>query len=443
VRESEHILLSHLTETASLEVLAAEGFGTDEGCEVLSADVSREIVQWALEVYFSSGRITPITKLMIEETWGDDLERLSIIIDDEHELEPIEWAIDDLRATHASKLTHDFATRLSIAVAEEASAPDRVQVLIDHSNELFRLTRSLVSRRQQMDAGQGLEMALAAYYQRVEANAHLEGLAFGLPSVDNYTKGIHLGEVAVFAAPTGVGKSWVGLRATFEEWRRRRKTVMFTLENSLPMTFDRLACVGAGVRYEAWQEGSCNEQEILRVKKLLEEMLSTTWCPLIVQPDRGERTMTAMVRKTFTENAVSLIIDQLSFVEETTKGAKAKNRWAAFGDMMHELHDEIADGKEKLSALVLHQIKREGIESAAKSGKFAMSDLAESSEIERTADFVFSVYRSDFDIQNDLATWQTLKVRRVPPGREFDMVWDLSRGHIAVKGDVATDRVIS
>ena len=440
MRESERILLSHLTETASLEVLSAEGFATDQGCEVLSSDIIRAIVRWAIGLYFESGREVPITKLMIEETWGFELEQIDVGIDDQTELEPIEWAIDDLRAAYAGKIAHDFATRMAVAVGEEAHAPDRVQVLLDLSHELFTITRSLVSRRQEADAAQGLDMALTAYYQRVEANTHLEGLTFGLPSIDNYTKGIHLGETAVFAAPSGAGKSWVGLRATFEEWRRRRKSILFTLENSLPMTFDRLACVGAGVRYEAWQEGTCSEQEILRVKKLLEEMRDTEWCPLIAAPGRGERTMTAMARKAFTENVVSLVIDQLSFVEETTKGAKARNRWGAFGDMMHELHDEIAEGREKLSALVLHQINRKGIEEAAKTGRFLMEHLAEASEIERTADFVFAVYRSDFDKQQNLASWQQLKARRVGPHEDFPMVWDLSRGHIAVRGDEPSRR---
>lgn len=441
MRESERVLLSHLTETASLEVLSSEGFATDQGCEVLSSELSRAVVRWAIGIYFESGRQVPITKLMIDETWGMELEQLDVVIDDQTELESIEWVIDDLRAAFAGKVAHDFATKLAVAVGEEAHAPDRVQVLLDYSHELFSITRTLVSRRQESDATQGLEMALASYYQRVEANSHLEGLTFGLPSIDNHTKGIHLGETAVFAAPSGAGKSWVGLKATFEEWRRHRKSILFTLENSLPMTFDRLACVGAGVLYEAWQEGKCSEAEVLRVKQLIEEMRDTPWCPLIVQPGRGERTMTAMVRKAFTEDAVSLVVDQLSFVEETTKGGKGRNRWAAFGDMMHELHDEIAEGKEKLSALVLHQINREGIKEAAKNGRFYMEHLAEAAEIERTADFVFAVYRSDDHKVQGLAAWQQLKARRVGPHEDWPMVWDLSRGHIAVRGDEPSRRV--
>src|ERR1700743_952086 len=161
MRESERILLSHLTETASLEVLSAEGFATDQGCEVLSSEVVRAVVRWAIALYFESGRDVPITKLMIEETWGLELEQLDITIDDEHELEPIEWAIDDLRAAYAGKIAHDFATRMAVAVGEEAHAPDRVKVLLALSHELFAITRNLVSRRQEADAAQGLDMGVA------------------------------------------------------------------------------------------------------------------------------------------------------------------------------------------------------------------------------------------------------------------------------------------
>jgi hypothetical protein len=441
VRESEQILLSHLTETSSLDLLAAEGFGTVEACEVLSAELSREIVQWALNIYFESGRTSPITRLMLEETWGDELERMSIVIDDEHELEPIEWAIDDLRAAHAGKLAHDFSTKLAVSIGEETSAPDRVQVLLEHSHELFRLTRSLVSRRQQVDAGQGLEMALARYQERTQANSTLEGLCFGMPSIDLYTMGIHPGEIAVFAAPSAVGKSWVALKSAFEEWRRGRRSILFTLENSIEMTMDRLACVGAGVVYDQWQKGKCDARSIERVESLIKELKASEHRPIILMPGKGERTMTSMVRKAFTEGADSMVIDQLSFVDETTKGAKNRNRWAAFGEMMHELKEEISEGKEKIPCLLLHQINKEGIDAAAKTGRFDMIHLAEAREIDRTADFVFAAYRSDFDKQNDLAMWQTLKARRVPPAQDFTMVWDLSRGHIAVRGDAAPPRV--
>jgi replicative DNA helicase len=441
VRDSEQVLLSHLTETASLDILAAEGFGTDESCEVLSAELSRLIVQWALTVYFESGRAVPITKLMIEETWGDELERLSITIDDEHELEPIEWAIDDLRAAYASKVAHDFATRLAIAVGEEAHAPERVQVLLEHSNELFRLTRSLVSRRQEVDAAQGLEMALQRYIERTQANTTLSGMCFGMPSIDLYTKGTHPGEITVVASPSAVGKSWIALKTAFEEWRRGRRCILFTLENSIEMTADRLACVGAGVSYEQWQVGQCDDRSIERVEKLISELKSSEIRPIFIMPGKGERTMTAMVRKAFTENADSMVIDQLSFVEESTKGAKNRNRWAAFGDMMHELKEAISGEKEKIPCLVLHQIKREGIKEATTTGRFEMSHLAEASEIERTADFIFAIYRSDFDKENDGATWQTLKARRVPPANDFNMIWDLSHGHIAVRGDSSPRRV--
>lgn len=434
MRDSENVLLSHLTETASLDILAAEGFGTDSACVVLSAEVSRAIVQWALGLYFESGRETPITKMMIEATWGEEMEQLGLAVDDEHELEPIEWAIDDLRSAYAQMMAQNFATSFVREIAE-AHGPDRVGVVVAQAQELFALSRSLVSRRQEADAATGLEMAVARYHERVQDGREVTGLAFGMRSIDLYTKGVHDGELCVFAAPSAAGKSWVALKTAYEEWRRGRKTVLVTLENSLDMTFDRLACLGAHVSYERWQVGKCTEEEVGRVMELQRRIEGSQHRPLVVMPSSGERTMTTMVRKALTERADSLIIDQLSFVEPSEAGAKLRNRWAAFGEMMHELKEAISEGREKIPCLLLHQINRKGVEEASKTGHFVMEHLAESSEIERTSDFVFAVYRSDFDKQNGLATWQTLKVRRVPPGRDFEMLWELDKGHIAVRGD--------
>lgn len=443
MRESEYILLSHLTDTDSLDLLALEGFGTEQGREVLTTEETQAIVQWALDTYFQTGRLVPITRTMIEQTWGDELDRLSVVIDDEHELEPIQWAIDDLRSAHAMRVAHDFATRLSIAVGEEASAPERVKTILDKSNELFRLTRPLVSRRHQVDAAQGLEMALARYHERAQANSTLEGMCFGMPSIDNYTMGIHPGEIAVFAAPSAVGKSWMALKTAFEEWRRNRRALLITLENSIEMTMDRLACVGAGVVYEQWQKGQCDELTLRHVEKLIAELWGSDKRPIVLMPGKGERTMTAMVRKAFTENADSIIIDQLSFVEETTRGAKGRSRWAAFGEMMHELKEVVSGDMEKIPCLLLHQINKEGIDAAAKNGRLDMTHLAEAREIDRTADFVFGVFRDDDDVKKGTATWQNLKARRVPLAHDFPMIWDLSRGLIAVHQDSPPPRVMA
>src|SRR5690606_40673143 len=62
--------------------------------------------------------------------------------------------------------------------------------------------------------------------------------------------------------------------------------------------------------------------------------------------------------------------------------------------------------------LLAHQINREGVKAADKTGYLEMYMLAESSEVERTADWVFGLYRSHDERIAELAKLQVLAARR-------------------------------
>lgn len=433
MRDSEILLLSHLTETESLNVLASEGFANDDRLDILTKEGTRKIVKWALNKYFQSGRVLPVTKTMLTETWGDELEALGVEIDDETELEPIEWVIEDLAAAHSLLVGNGFAEGL-VTSLHHADGPDRPRVLAEQSHKLFAEARKVQSKRQQATADEGLAMSLDRYHARTQVAEEITGMAFGMPSIDNYTMGIHPGELCVFAGASGSGKSWIGLKTAFEEWRRSRRAVLFTLENSLDMTFDRLACVGSGADYELYQRGKLPEVVVKRIDQVREAIYYSEKKPLVVMPPKSERSMEFMVRKSFADEVDSLIIDQLSFVDPGKVRSKDA-RWAVFSQMVHDLYELISSDKQKLPCLLLHQIKGDGVERAKKTGFYTMEDLAESREIDRTADFVFAVYQDLMMERDDEAEWQTLKGRRVPKKKHFPMIWNLGLGHIAVIND--------
>jgi hypothetical protein len=68
-----------------------------------------------------------------------------------------------------------------------------------------------------------------------------------------------------------------------------------------------------------------------------------------------------------------------------------------------------------------------------------MQDLAESSETERSADFVFTVHQSDDARASNLAVLQTLKFRRGRPDRNWELRWRLDVGDIRVKRELTDE----
>lgn len=432
MNHAETVLYAHLTDADSLDVMMKEGLSAEDAREIIPTELGRELVRWCLEQYFASGRKVAPSKEAINETWSEEMEKLELVISDDVETDSCEWAISELRSKHANYKSQRFIHDLGIAV-NEAAPPDKVIVIKEYAGKLHEIALSLSSHRHEADAFRGLSDSLTRYQERVQSSNALSGLAFGLPEIDNHIMGIHDSELAVFAAFSGVGKSWVANKTAFAEWKRGRRCVLMTLENDLEMTFDRMACMQARVPYDSWQRGDANSGEVQRVTALIESMEKSAHRPIVIMPERGDRTAMSMVRRAFSLDAESLIIDQLSFVEQGSGGPTRRNE--VFAENITEIKALISEGRERIPALVLHQIKREGQKEARKSGRYVMDDMADSSEVERVADFVFSVIQRDQEKENQEAIWQVLKARRVPP-KTWLMSWRLDVGDIRVKQEV-------
>jgi replicative DNA helicase len=432
LNHSEQVLCNHLTSVKSLDIIALEGFLNESAQAVIPTEIVRKITDWSLRYYFTNGRVVAPSKEAILETWGDELEKLEIVIEDDIETDSVEWAIEQLRAQYATWSTQQFVKEFVTKVF--TAEPDgKVTSIQEGAHDLYQIAQSLTSRNREQNAAEGFRDALERYEARKEAGTTTYGMTFGLPMIDEHIHGVHPGELVVFAAGSGVGKSWVGGMTVLNEWSAGRLAALFTLENDLPMTFDRLACMKAAVKYDKWQRAEANESEVERVRMWLDRLQKSDNAPIVLMPDRGNRTATAITRKATVLGAQSMIIDQLSFVEHNPN-SRERNRWALWGETIHELKNEISEGRDKLPCLLLHQINREGMRSAAKTGRHEMDHLAEAAEIERTADFAFALYQSnDAKIVGE-AVWQTLKARRVTE-KDWDLAFRLDVGDIRVRGE--------
>jgi replicative DNA helicase len=435
MNQAESALLSHLTSADSLDYLVREGFSAEGNREIIPTELIREITEWVIDFYYRSGRQVAPTVAGIRETWHKQMDDLELRIDDDYETDSIEWAVAEMRSQYAATEVQNFTLKLANDI-HNAAPPAKVGVAKDALGDLYALAQALSSHHQEAAADIGLEDAWMRYQERTNARNHVSGLTFGLPEIDNHTMGVKDGEMAIFAGFSGSGKSFFSLKAIQAEWKRGRRTALMTLENSIEMTYDRLACSWAGLSYERWQRGACDEGGLVRFKAAMRQIKETEHAPIVIMPEAGDRDPVSMVRRAFSLGAESLIVDQVSHVEPMPT-TRSYQRHEVVAEIIRGFKSLISDGKEKIPLLLLAQIKREGHAAARKSGRYVMDDMAESSEIERSADFVFSGLKQITESNEDGLLLQKLKGRRVSPMPEaWEMIWRLGVGDIRVLREV-------
>jgi replicative DNA helicase len=416
-RLAEVALVQHLSDDKSMAYLVREGL---DG-ELIATETLREIVGFALAYFAQTGYRTAPTVAVLRDTWGDQLDHHEIDLDDEPE-GSIEWAIEELKNSYVFAQASGWAKDFIIGVtnAEHGRRPD---ALAEHAEKLLRISNDLDSRVYRSAAATGVEAALRLYEDRA-GSSEIRGLRMGFDVIDAHIMGIHPSELAILAAGPKTGKSFALAYMALTEWQHGRNVMLFTLENSIQMTWDRIACMATGSSYRDWQAGQSSEADIMRVRQWLEALRERDNIFIVAQPPPGRRSFDAMIGEARVHRVDSVLIDQLTFVEMPDP-RKAKTE--RIGDALHRLKAQISSGHDPLSCVVAHQINREGVKAADKVGHLEMYHLADSAEIERTADFVFGVYANREDKHVDRAKFQILAARRTEL-KNWHMTWNINLG---------------
>lgn len=414
---SEDVLYSSLVDVDALEQLVKIGLPL----ECVPTPVMRDVVGWAIEYFDKNGQTKAPTREALMETWGQVIEDAEIEIENaDVELDDVGWAIDVLKARYADWKFQSWQKEAASALSE-ASSVKRLDVLEMQVHELNELVLSLRDKTQEVEGIEGFGRSLAAYKRRAATSQTHRGMAFGIEAIDAYTYGIHESELAVLAAGPKMGKSVTIAYILLEEWKRGRHATYNTLENSVDMTYDRLVCIHLHVDHDRWRRGECMPDEVERVETFIHERGEELRNAItVIQPQRGQRTVEHMTRHARAIGTESLLIDQLTFMEASDRRLRGPDK---ITDIMHDLKDAIG-GRLAIPCLLAHQINREGMREAKKNGWLEMYMLAEGSEVERTADWVFGLYASPDERQAQMIKWQTMATRRGSENKNWRVgVW--------------------
>lgn len=426
----ERAFIQHLTITESLAKVVEDGLPE----AALADDGLRQIYGFALAYWRDDhfGGQAP-SGSALRTHFGNILA--------EHDIDPdldpedsLAWALDAIRGAYIDRRwqgwVRDFATDMS-----GADLLAKPEVLTDALGQLMQLQTALTRRTEQVDVRTGMSDRIADYTVRAQQRqtAQLQGVQFGMPLVDNHTGWLRPGELAVLAAGPKTGKSFFLLYSALAHWRNGGTPVLFTLENSVEMTQDRLACMALGIDARRWNRGECTDDEMQRIRTWVDEVLLPADNPFwVLQPEPGKRTVELMVRQARVLGD-ALYVDQLTFVD-VPKASEKSPRHIQVRDILHDLKALIASGQ-RLPCVLAHQINREGVKAAEKTGRLEMYHLAESSEVERTADWVFGLWQGPSLREAGRAYLQMLAARREDLV-DWEMVWRPHFGQVAVRSQV-------
>lgn len=436
-RAPQHILFDLIGDPANIEVCILSNFPP----EAIANEELRPIYEYAV-AYFkkSSNRGAPTPDVYrntdhptVEgKTMMQVLEEREIFLDEEPE-ESIEWVIDQLMGRYVTRQA-DVAVAEMLKEVADAPLEDRAALLTQHATSLVGLSMTFEPRTTRVDFRDDADTFLDAYTNRKEQGETHLGMHFGIPDIDEHTYGIHPGELAIVAAHAKAGKSFLMDWVALKEFEVGKQVGIFTLENSIAMTEGRIACLAVGADPTRWIQGKSLPDEEESIKAWVNDVLRKAPNQFqIMQPAPGDRTAESVVTKARLLDVDSLIIDQLTFLDTEDQRSA---RYLQVRDILHGIKTMISTGRKPIPCLLAHQVNRDGHKMAQKEGHYEMYHMAESAEVERTADWVFAMFQSEAHLALNRLLFQTLASRRAVP-KHWEMFWDIAVGHIGVSSEIS------
>ena len=185
--------------------------------------------------YYEQNGIAPPTSLVVEKF--RDFSPIDGVGSTKHHLEELqaEYLNDSLK-----DILREAATDVQIGLGGEV-----LEKLITKTSELKKNTSAI----RDIDATD-IDSAVA-YFNHLKEQQELGvlGIKTGLPGFDNYLpSGIMPGQLGVFLAYPGIGKSWLSLYFAVQAWKQGKKPMVISLEMSETEVRNRaLTIMGEGV----------------------------------------------------------------------------------------------------------------------------------------------------------------------------------------------------
>lgn len=402
----ESKLISKLTSADEIALVWDKGLRPD----VFEEPPMRYAFEFIIDYWQTSQMKAAPTSFVIQE------EIPGIKVDDDPEAEGW-WLADKLMERYARNAGNEILIQGAAAIAQN---PERgLKQLMAAVYEANQVVSPRNSRSDMSD----FEARRRRYQERAEKGDG--GMTFGLGEVDEYTGGLRAGELCTVGAYSAVGKTMFLLHAAAMARMAGYQPIVFSLEMPVDEIEERVDALLSGVSYDRLSRNKLGEEELV-ILHAMQEVVADGRIH-IEAPEEGERTVAHLCARTRHTGSDFMVVDQLSFMEETGKQANEKYRQAS---IMKQLKNEIGNTtRGKLPCLLAAQFKRESLD---RTDGPRIDDFADAAEVERYSDFCFGLSRNQQQLTNRIMRIDLLKGRRCRTARWL-LHWDLiDRSHISV-----------
>ena len=388
-------ILAHLVKPENI----AEVYDLGLRPEVFEEPLARLVYEFVIQYWQSSSLTAAPTSFVLETQFP------GFRVAEYDAEESVPWLVQKLQERYATNRLQDMMRSVGVVMHSDPAG-----ALRSLTATAYEASEAVTARHSRSDMATNLEERRQRYASSEELG---QGMTLGLsespdnvPSLDGWTNGVLPGELAVVGAYSKVGKTMFLVNAAVQAHRQGHSPIIFSLEMPISEIEERVDALYSGVSYDRLSKKRLDFAEVRQLHDHQAQMAEGR--PLRVEsPEEGERTVSHLVARARHCGADYIIIDQLSFMEETSRTASEKQRIAG---IMKQLKNEIGrPGRGKLPCLLAVQLRRESLD--RKDGP-EIQDFADAAEVERTADHLLGLSRNKEQRANRLMRLDILGSRR-------------------------------
>lgn len=238
-----------------------------------------------------------------------------------------------------------------------------------------------------------LEEILQQTLSEMEAIGGHGGAMIGVPTgfrdLDDYTNGLHPGQLIIVAARPAVGKSTLALDiARNAAIRNHMTSVVFSLEMSRSELTMRLLAAEAKVSLKSMRSGTMTDDDWTRLARKIGEIAEA---PLYLDdsPNLTMMEIRAKARRLKQRHDLRLLV--LDYMQLMSSARRVENRQQEVAEMSRSL--KLLAKELEIPILAVSQLNRNPEQRQDKRPQ--LSDLRESGAIEMDADIVILLHRED------------------------------------------------
>lgn len=331
--------------------------------------------------------------------------------------ESLEAAVDELSVGEPDEspvyLVNELKKSYMMRMAQKAILDgsrslkdDPIESVRELSDSLWHIQKKMNERRNQSNLVDDLTDRRKKYRERVEQAASGQlGESLGFDEIDEVSSGVRPGELVTVVGASKVGKTWLALLIAKRAVEKQRRVLFLSLEMDVESMVERFESLLSGVSYNHYDKGILTTDEVKKLKEAQDREKDLGYIHF-VKPRTGERGVENIIAMAKDEQCNILIIDQLSFIEDSSSPNKSEQ----VSKIILDLKAGISDDEDfMIPTVLLAQFNRNGAKAVAEAD---ISDIALSSEVERTSDAIISLSQTAEEKRNDSLYINILASRR-------------------------------